>query len=64
MEQFTKKKSKESKFSIDNDASFYTSRGMGEIPAEEYRCEVPAKILGTAFTFCNRALLHVRVIIL
>jgi hypothetical protein len=51
MEQFTKKKSKESKFSIDNDASFYTSRGMGEIPAEEYRCEVPAKILGTAYTF-------------
>jgi hypothetical protein len=41
-----KKKSKESKFSIDNDASFYTSRGMGEIPAEAYRCDVPAKILG------------------
>jgi hypothetical protein len=47
--QLLRKKSKESLFSIDNDASFYTSRGMGEIPAEVYRCEVPAKILGNFF---------------
>jgi hypothetical protein len=51
--QLLRKKSKESLFSIDNDASFYTSRGMGEIPAEVYRCEVPAKILGNFFHFCN-----------